>query len=201
MAIDDNDTRAAKREHVDPEERIRPMPLLPALVAVGMVVWGVIYLATSGPFTPATLGDHRTLADLRGQPAAVAGAAVDGKAVYAANCAACHQAAGTGLPGVFPPLAKSEWVQSAPAVVANIVLHGIDGELQVEGTTYNGQMPSFAHLSDAELAAVLSYVRSDWGNSAPPVEEAVVKSERDANRRAAPFAGGADLEKLKGELG
>jgi len=195
------DDEAAHREHVDPEERIRPMPFVSALIAFGLAVWGIVYLAMSGPLTPTIYGDHRTLADLRGQPAAAqAGAAVDGQAVYAANCVACHQATGAGLPGVFPPLVGSEWVMGEPAVVANILLHGITGQIEVAGTTYAGMMPPFAQLGDAELAAVASYIRSGWGNQAGALDAALVEQERDAARRDGPFAGGSDLEALMAEL-
>ena len=204
MPMNSEGRRAEQREYVDPEERIRPMPIVAAAVAVGMFVWGLVYIGISGPYTPPQYGDQRTMADLSTKPAAASaggGAAVDGKAVFAANCAACHQATGAGLPGVFPPLDGSEWVQGKPVVLANILLHGIEGELEVHGTTYNGQMPAFPQLSDAELAGVASYIRSDWGNSADPVDADLIKSERDANRRDGPFDGGADLEKLEAELG
>ena len=87
---------AQDRERVDPEERIRPMPILPAVIAVGMVLFGIIYIINSGPYTNPALGDHRTLADLRPQAAGggAGGGAVDGGAIFAANCVACHQATG-----------------------------------------------------------------------------------------------------------
>src|SRR5690606_35395740 len=114
-------------------------------------------------FGPAGLGDQRTAADLR--PAtARAGQGVDGQQVYNAHCVACHQASGKGLPGVFPPLVGSEWVSGDERILANIVLHGVNGEMSVMGQTYKGAMPPFAHLSDAELAAVLNHVRSTWTN-------------------------------------
>lgn len=200
MPVESEERRAEAREYVDPEERIRPMPIVAAAVAVGMFIWGLIYIGISGPYTEPRYGDQRTLADLSGQPAAAdAGAAVDGKAVFAANCAACHQATGAGLPGVFPPLDGSEWVQGKPVVLANILLHGIEGELEVHGTTYNGQMPAFPQLDDAELAGVATYIRGAWGNSADPVDADLFKAERDAARRDAPFNGSADLKKLEAE--
>ena len=74
---------------------------------------------------------------------------MDGKQVYTANCVACHQATGAGLPSVFPPLDDSEWVIGEPRVLANILLHGVDGELTVKGTAYKGAMPAFGQLGDA----------------------------------------------------
>lgn len=82
---------------------------LGAYAFVTMVLGGAAYILFSEPFGAPGLGDRRTLADLR--PAAgAAGGSADGKQVFAGNCASCHQATGKGLPGVFPPLAGSEWV-------------------------------------------------------------------------------------------
>jgi mono/diheme cytochrome c family protein len=187
-------TPAQLREQADPTERTKPIPLLVAAVALGMVLAGVGYILLSEPFGIAVLGDQRTVADLR--PASGGSGAVDGRQVYTANCVACHQAGGTGVAGVFPPLAGSEWVTGQPRVLANILLHGIEGELAVKGVVYKGSMPAFAQLSDAELAAVASYVRSNWSNQAPPLAAEVFAVERKHNGRSKPFSGGAELEAL-----
>ncbi|SDM47858.1 Cytochrome c, mono-and diheme variants [Oryzisolibacter propanilivorax] len=191
-----DDRRAQQREHEDPEEAIRPIPMLAVFVTLAMVVFGVAYLFTSEPLDHADLGDQRTVADLAGKPAAAAGAAVDGKALFAAQCAACHQATGKGLPGVFPPLDGSEWVKGEPRVLANILLHGINGEITVAGTSYQGAMPAFAQLSDDELAAVASYIRSGWSNQAEAVPAALFATERAGSERKTPFEGGAALKAL-----
>lgn len=182
------------REQTDPTERIQPIPLVVAAITVAMVLAGALYIALSEPFGYSQFGDRRTLADLRPAPS---NGAVDGKQVFSANCVACHQATGKGLPGVFPPLAGSEWVQGEPRVVANILLHGIDGEITVGGSKFRGQMPSFQHLGDAELAAVASYVRSEWSNKAAPIKPEVFAAERKASTRTTPFAGEAELKTLK----
>lgn len=192
-------TGAQRRESTDPEERIRPMPLLPALIAVGMVLFGVIYIAVSGPYSPPWMGDERTLADLKAKPASGggdAGAPVDGAALFAANCAACHQPSGEGLPGVFPPLDGSEWVHGSPKVLANIVLHGIDGEITVKGNVYKGQMPAFPQLSDGELAGVLTYIRGTWSNKNDPVGADLIAQERSSGRTT-PFTNDAELHALE----
>jgi mono/diheme cytochrome c family protein len=105
---------------------------------------------------------------------------VDGKSVYANICTACHQANGAGLSGAFPPLAESEWVAKDPRILARIVLGGLQGSIQVKGENYNGAMPSFSQLSDEEIAAVLTYVRSNFGNGASTVQVSVVKAERSS---------------------
>ena len=119
----------------------------------------------------------------------------DGAAVFAATCAVCHQATGKGLPGAFPPLAGSSWVEGRDATLVQIVLHGVQGALTVNGTTYNSAMPAFGgQLSDAQIAAVLTYIRSQWGNKTPPVSPTVVSAQRAATAtRTAPWGGDSDL--------
>ena len=187
---------AQERENEEPEERIRPVPLAAVIVTLTMVLFGVVYIFLSEPFGNAELGDRRTLADLSGPAPVAAGAAVDGKAVFAAQCVACHQATGKGLPGVFPPLDGSEWVQGDARTVANILLHGINGKITVAGTDYSGAMPSFQQLNDAELAAVASYVRSNWYNKAEAIKPDLFEQERKASTRTTPFEGGAALKAL-----
>lgn len=186
--------RAQERENTEPEERIRPIPLIVAAVTAAMVAFGVLYILLSDPFGNAELGDRRTLADLSGPPP---GAAVDGKQLFAAQCVACHQVHGKGLPGVFPPLDGSEWVAGDARTLANILLHGIQGEIVVAGTTYQGAMPAFAQLSDAELAALASYIRGNWSNKAEAVPADLFAAERKAGAaRTTPFEGGAALKAL-----
>jgi mono/diheme cytochrome c family protein len=186
------------REQHDPTERVQPIPLVVAAITLFMVAAGVLYILVSEPFGAPGLGDRRTVADLRPAAAAAAGA-VDGKQVFTGNCVACHQTTGKGLPGVFPPLDGSEWVAGDERVVANILLHGIDGELTVAGNTFKGSMPSFQQLGDAELAAVASYVRSEWSNKAAPIKPEVFAAERKAGTRTTPFQGGAELKTLAGK--
>ena len=184
---------AQLREQADPSERSQPIPLLVAAITASMVLFGAAYILLSDPFGYSALGDRRTLADLRG---AAAGAAVDGKQVFTANCVGCHQANGKGLSGVFPPLAGSEWVQGDEHVLANILLHGINGPITVTGQQFAGSMPSFQKLRDEELAAVASYVRSNWSNQAQPLAAARFASERKASARSTPFQGEAELKAL-----
>jgi nitrite reductase (NO-forming)/hydroxylamine reductase len=106
-------------------------------------------------------------------------AAPDGKAIFNAKCAACHQATGVGVPGAFPPLAKNPNVTGDPKKPITTVVKGQQGPLKVNGQTYNGVMQAWrgappALLSNAEIAAVLTYVRSSWGNKAAAVTEAQV---------------------------
>ena len=189
-------TRAQQRENEDPEETVRPMPLVVLLLAVGMVLWAVIYILNTEPLTLSRYGDQRTRAELSGPAAPAAGAAVDGKAIFAAQCAACHQATGAGLPGVFPPLDGSEWVHGDPRVLANILLHGVTGPITVKGNKYQGAMPAFAQLSDAELAGIASFIRGNWSNKAEPLQAELFAKERADGKRTTPFEGEAALKAL-----
>ncbi|HEY9102844.1 cytochrome c [Chitinimonas sp.] len=187
--------RAQARENPDPSERIKPVPMVLLLAIAGLFTWAVVYIATADLSAKPSWGDQRTLADL----AKPAGQKADGAALFTANCVACHQATGMGVPGVFPPLAGSEWVNGDPKVAVQILLHGINGKLTVKGGAYQGQMPNFGgKFSDEELAAVLSHVRKEWGNTGAPVEAALVKEQREKTKdRATPWNGDTELEKLK----
>lgn len=196
----DPSNKAQERENAEPEERIRPMPLLAIAITVVMVLFGVVYILTAEPFGTPELGDRRTVADLSGPVPAAAGAAVNGKAVFAAQCAACHQATGKGLPGVFPPLDGSEWVQGDARTLANVLLHGITGKISVAGADYSGAMPSFQKLSDPELAAVTSYIRSEWSNKAEPLPVSLFAQERKSSTRTTPFDGGEALKALTAKV-
>ena len=99
------------------------------------------------------------------------------------TCTACHQATGLGLPGAFPPLAGSEWVNGKPEIPIAIVLHGLQGEITVKGAKFNGMMmPWEATFSDQEIANVITYIRSQWGNKSPAVEAPLVAKVRAATK-------------------
>ena len=104
-------------------------------------------------------------------------AAADGAALYAKHCAMCHQATGAGLPGVFPPLAGSDFVKNERSRAIRAVCEGLSGPIKVNGKDYNSAMPLVV-LSDAEASAVLSHVFSSWGNEEKPVTAAEVAEER-----------------------
>lgn len=198
MADGSNKTDAQEREQPDPHEGNHPVPKFVIVLVTLAFSWAIYYIASSNLSSRPELGDHRTLADLAPQAGSKSGAA-DGAQIFAAQCAACHQASGAGLPGVFPPLAGSEWVAGKGSVMAQILLHGISGSLTVKGAVYKGEMPVFKDkLNDAEIAAVLTYVRSSFGNTADKVDAALVKAEREASKdRKLPWNGDDELGKLK----
>lgn len=112
-------------------------------------------------------------------PSSPEGEAISGANLFAQQCAACHGSQGGGGAGTFPPLAGSEWVTGDEETPIRILLHGLQGRMQVKGTTYSGVMPAFgARLSDAEIAAILTHIRSSWGNDAPEVTGREVQEVR-----------------------
>ncbi len=95
-------------------------------------------------------------------------AQTDGAKLFAQNCSACHQLTGKGIPGAFPALAGDPFVLGPQKPIAMVLIHG------------RGGMPSFkADLTNQQIATILTYVRSAWGNHATPIDKAVVASARD----------------------
>ncbi|MBZ5522714.1 MAG: cytochrome c [Acidobacteriia bacterium] len=115
------------------------------------------------------------------QVAAQPGAATSqGQAVFQRVCATCHQLNAQGLPGAFPPLAGSPFAAGPAERMIRIVLNGLMGPVEVKGQRFNNVMPPWKTLSDAEISAVLTYVRSNFGNTA-----SAVTAEQVAQVRAA----------------
>lgn len=106
-----------------------------------------------------------------------------GRQVYATYCAVCHQANGEGLAGVYPPVSQTEWIQGDEGRLIRLLLNGMTGQVEVKGSTYNNAMTPHAFLSDEQIAAVLTFVRSNFGNQAPPVTPEAVAAVRAANNK------------------
>jgi cytochrome c oxidase cbb3-type subunit II len=104
---------------------------------------------------------------------------IKGQNLYIANCSACHQVSGEGVPSVFPPLKGSSVVNKDDATKhMHVVLDGMQGA-KVGGVTYQSPMPPFRDtLSDADIADIIDYERSTWGNHGQPVTAAQVGAER-----------------------
>lgn len=103
-----------------------------------------------------------------------------GKALYEQVCVACHQQFGQGQPGLAPPLAGSEWIGFSDQRLIRILLHGLRGKIKVRGEDYEMDMPALGVLEDDQIAAVLTYVRREWGHQYPAVSPATVKQVRQA---------------------
>ena len=94
------------------------------------------------------------------------------------NCVGCHQASGAGMPPVYPPLRNSPDVTGDPSRLVRIMLHGLEGELEVEGITYRGIMPAAPIQSDADLALLATWLRSQWGHASTPITTEFVTKVR-----------------------
>jgi nitrite reductase (NO-forming)/hydroxylamine reductase len=110
-----------------------------------------------------------------------------GEKVYQAACLACHQADGKGLPNAFPPLAGSDFLKADTQRAIGIVLHGLQGEVVVNGVTFNSVMPPMVQLSDTEVADALTYAMNSWGNrfgSVSAAQVAAVRGQRGPQKTA-----------------
>jgi len=100
-----------------------------------------------------------------------------GKALYEQHCLACHQADGSGVPNLAPPLIKGDFVAGEKKKLVEIVLNGLQG-VEIKGENYANPMPAFDYLSDEDIANVLTYVRSNFTNDATPITAEEVKKIR-----------------------
>lgn len=105
-----------------------------------------------------------------------------GKIAYEQYCLACHQADGSGVPHLNPPLIKTQWTMGDKKVLINIILNGLDEEIEVDGDIYHNIMPAMSYLTDQEIADVLTYVRNSFGNKASQVKEDEVKAIRENSK-------------------
>ncbi len=90
-----------------------------------------------------------------------------GKTIYEAQCMSCHMAEGEGLEGVFPPLAKTDYLNDRNRLI-KIVQLGVRGPMKINGVDYNGEMTGFS-LKDEQVSDVLNYIRNSWGNKGAPI--------------------------------
>ena len=181
---------AIQREHKDPSADVTPIPLWVTVLCGAAICWAGAYVGMfHGGFNSNVYNEFESSpAVLFPQPpraSAKAGAVVEedmvavGKGVYLGNCQACHVASGAGQPGAIPPLVGSEWVTGSEKRLAMILLKGLMGPVKVKGAPYNGVMPPWeAALSDKKIAAVMTYIRQEWGNKAGPVVAAQITAAR-----------------------
>jgi mono/diheme cytochrome c family protein len=190
------------REKAEPRDGYQPIPMWLLLPIFALLLWGGWYLGEhSGDFRP---DNYEGPAAFRGSPGSPPPATMSeldrmtvGRRLYNNNCAACHQTDGQGVAGRFPPLADAEWVTGDARILSRILLHGLQGPISVRGTEYNGAMPAWGNLGDAEIAAVLSYIRNSWGNGAGEVSEALVAEVRQSvGARSEPWTA-AELERIE----
>jgi len=149
----------------------------PLIHSMNRIVKQLVFSVVLGAFVishQASSGENKAAA-IRPEPPAKEH---PGKAVYTKYCMVCHQAGGSGVPGMFPPLSKGSWVGKDPKELVLIITKGLSGKVEVNGEVYKSAMPAQAQLTDKEIADVLSYIRSDFGNSFKPVDIELVKKVR-----------------------
>lgn len=145
-------------------------------------IWRVTYTEDTSAALDSTLTQPASDRELM-----IAASQGPGAEIYMSYCATCHQAQGGGVPGEFPPLTSSEWVQGDKGRLIASVLHGMQGPIEVNGQQYDELMPGHAFLDDEDVAALLTFLRSSLGNSADPVHESEVLLVRDSEQRDTPW--------------
>jgi len=106
-----------------------------------------------------------------------------GEIVYRQYCLSCHQLDGQGTKGMYPPLTDTEWVKGDKKTLIELILNGQSGEQIVKGEKYSEEMPEANYLTNKEIADVLTYVRSHFGNDYGPITAKEVGAIRAANRK------------------
>jgi mono/diheme cytochrome c family protein len=202
MSTEPTKPLASAAEEAEPTAGRGPAPIL--LIALfGLLIYlGMIYLdAHGGGFDPQVYQPYSSYDVLKDKQPPTAGGDIlkKGKIVFI-TCSQCHQPDGKGSTALnAPPLAGSDWAQAeGPNRIIRIVLNGLSGPITVSGGQYGaGTMPAFAPaFDDEQIAAVLTYVRQEWGNKAGPVKPEQVKAIRAAVASKADSWNAADLLKL-----
>ena len=180
---------AIAREHAEPSADVTPIPTWLSIVCAAALCWAGAYIGMfNGGFSPKVYNEYESSPSAffplpggalagGGGPAAELTPLQLGAKVYNEICQACHQPTGLGMPGQFPPLAGSEWVDGSEyneKRVAAIVLKGLKGPITVKGASFNNLMPLQEQLGPKKIAAVLTYVRQAWGNKGGEITEAQV---------------------------
>lgn len=177
------------REMREPSDGISPTPVSFLLTCFVLVAWGGWYLSE---YNSGWVEKGYNELQRSGGTAAVSAPVnpmVLGKEVFG-TCIQCHQGDAKGLPDTYPPLVGSEYVTGDPRRLSAILLNGLEGPVTVNGKPFNGKMPAWKEqFNDQEIAALLTYVRSSFGNSAPAVDEKTVANVRkELEARSIPWS-------------
>lgn len=144
-------------------------------------IWRITYTGVSAP--------ARTVsADLSSDRELITEASMGpGQEIYLQYCATCHMAEGGGVPGEFPPLVGTDWVSGDKGRLIRAVLHGMDGPVEIAGEMYDEIMPGHGFLDDDDMAALLTYIRAEFGGTNDPILEAEVTLVRNGDPRELPW--------------
>jgi mono/diheme cytochrome c family protein len=179
----------------DEKARYKLLPLNLLFVFSGLIFFAGTYLNRySGLFDPRVYNEN-ALPPTGETVVAKIDPLVLGKKQYDAICITCHQANGLGLPGTFPPLAGSEWVTGSNERLIRLVVYGMTGPVKVKDVVYSAApMPTIGkvansayNLSDDKVAAVLTYIRHEWGNTGAPITTEQVAAIRSKEGDRKPY--------------
>jgi mono/diheme cytochrome c family protein len=199
---------AVLREQSEPREGLEPLSVWLAGLMGALLFWGGFYLQRySGGYKPQEYDENSSGAAPVVAAPAVVDIRVQGKRVFSDICGKCHQENGEGLPGRYPSLVGSDWILAGgPARIIRIALDGLKGPVHVKGEVFNAandpgitMVPWRANLSDQDIAAALTYIRSqkDWGNNASEVKPEQVAAIRKKTEAHADAGGWTEAELLK----
>jgi mono/diheme cytochrome c family protein len=159
------------------------IPMWLIIIFALLFYWGSLFMAeNAGGFARDVYNPYHSAADVAAANPQDEGAKLraEGRKIFESTCAACHQASGSGKEGTAPPLAGSDWVLAPGGDrIVRIVLNGLTSPITVKGQEWNLTMvPWKDNFNDEQIAAVLTYVRSSFGNNAGPIKPDLVKTAR-----------------------
>jgi mono/diheme cytochrome c family protein len=178
-----NTKKPANHDNAEPGAGFATVPIWLIMVFGGLFYWSQLYLSDhAGGFDKQVYAPFDSLEQVVAMNPKSAGDEfrLMGQDVFNKTCTACHQPSGLGKDGTAPPLVGSEWVLApGPDRIARIVLNGLTGPITVKDKEWNLTMvPWKDTYDDKHIAAVLTYIRSTWGNNAPPVKPEQVAAAR-----------------------
>lgn len=106
-----------------------------------------------------------------------------GKILFENFCANCHMEDGTGLEGVIPTLVNADYVRDNQLLLPCAIRYGMEGEIVVNGRTYNAEMPGSPKLHEFEITNIINYINTSWGNDIPLIKHEKVREQLEACRK------------------
>lgn len=177
-------------EGAEPKAGSFGIPLWLVVLSFLLIFWALVYFdQNSGWFRTEVYAPFRSSAEVAmAQPPVIGFDRALAQRKFEATCGICHQPDGMGKPGQFPPLAGSEWANGPAGRMIRIPLLGLTGPVTVKGQPWNLSMPGLGSTSDEDIAQILTYIRSSWGNKGTEVTTAQVKTVRaEIGSRAQPI--------------